>query len=122
MLDPTLQEAAAELALALRQAPAIVAYRAADDALAADATAQEILAAVREQQQALGRLQAAGLSPTQAQLDVLRGHQQALRECATLLAYLRATNKARRFLPQVAARITAELGVDFAKMAASGTC
>ncbi len=122
MLDATLYAAASEFAVALRRAPALVAFRAAEAALAADTAAQAILSRVREQQLAIGQLQAAGLTPTQAQVEELRGHQAALRECATLMTYLRATNEARAFLPKVAARVTAELGVDFAKMAASGTC
>ena len=122
MLDTALHAAATEFALALRQAPALVAYRAADAALAADTDAQAILSAVREQQHSIGQLQAAGLAPTQAQVDALRGHQAALRDCATLMAYLRATNEARAFLPKVAARVTAESGIEFARFAAGSTC
>lgn len=122
MLSTTLQEAAVEFGLALRQAPALAAYRAAADALDADPVAQRLVADLREQQIGLTRLQQSGLTSSQVQIDALRLCQAAVRANETIMAHLRATNDAKAFLPAVAAQVSATLGTDYATFAAPAGC
>jgi cell fate (sporulation/competence/biofilm development) regulator YlbF (YheA/YmcA/DUF963 family) len=122
MLDNELREATLEFARALRHAPAVVAFRAATDALEADLTAQAILATMQEQQSNLVRLQEVGLSPTQAQIDVFRESQAAIRASETIMASLRTTNEVKTFLPVAARSITRSLGFDYAQLVAPQSC
>ncbi len=122
MLDPTLEAAATELGRTLARVPALAQFLAADAALAHDATAQMILAGLREEQELLGRLQASGLAPSQEQINALRVRQAAVRADPTIMEYLRASNEARSFLPGVALRIGVTLGLDFGQLVSSGSC
>lgn len=122
MLSATLHEAAVEFGLALRQAPSVAAYRAALDALKRDPVAQDLLADLRNRQLELARLQEAGLAASQPQIDTLRLCQETVRANATIMAYLRATNEAKVFLPTVGAQVSATLGVDYGNLAAPTTC
>ena len=122
MLDATVEAAAADLGRSLARVPALAAFRSADAALARDANAQLILASLREEQETLGRLQAAGLAPSQEQINALRVRQAAVRADPAIMAYLRATNEAQAYLPGVALRIGATLGLDFGRLVSSGTC
>ncbi len=122
MLDNELRSATLEFARALGHAPAVAAFRAATDALEADLTAQAILATMQEQQSNLVRLQEAGLSPTQAQIDAFRESQAAIRASETIMASLRTTNEIKTFLPVVARYITRSLGFDYAQLVAPQSC
>ena len=104
MLSTELHEAAIEFGRALRQAPAVAAYRAAADALEADLAAQLLMADLREQQASYVRTQQAGLTPSQEQIDQLRLCQAAVRANEAIMAHLRATNDVKAFLPDVGAR------------------
>jgi cell fate (sporulation/competence/biofilm development) regulator YlbF (YheA/YmcA/DUF963 family) len=118
MLDHELHEATLEFARALRHAPAVAAYRAADEALDADNGAKALLADVREQQATLGRMQQSGLSPTQLQIDAFRHSQTTLRANEIIMAHLRATNEVKAFLPLVGRYLSASLGFDYAQLVA----
>ena len=122
MLDNELREATLEFARALRHAPAIAAYRAAAEALDADAAAQALLAEMREQQSTLVRLQESGLSPTQLQIDAFRRSQEAIRASETIMASLRTTNEVKTFLPVVTRYVTRSLGFDYAQLVATQSC
>jgi cell fate (sporulation/competence/biofilm development) regulator YlbF (YheA/YmcA/DUF963 family) len=122
MLDTELQQATLEFAKTLRHAPAVVAYRAATEALDADLGAQALLTAVREQQLTLAQMQQTGISPTHLQIDALRRSQAALRDCETIMASLRATNEVKAFLPVVAQSLSRSLGFDYAQLVASQSC
>ena len=122
MLDNELHQATLEFARTLRHAPAVVAYRAATEALDADMGAQALLTAVREQQLTLAQMQQTGISPTQLQIDALRRSQAALRDCETIMASLRATNEVKAFLPVVAQSLSRSLGFDYAQLVAPQSC
>ncbi len=122
MLDQTVEAAATELGRSLARVPAFAQFRAADTALDRDANAQMILASLREEQENLGRLQAAGLTPSQEQINALRVRQAAVRADPTIMEYLRTSNEALAFLPGVALRIGATLGIDFGRLVSSGSC
>jgi len=122
MLDTELQQATIEFARTLRHSPAVVAYRAATEALDADMGAQALLTAVREQQLTLAQMQQTGISPTQLQIDALRRSQAALRDCETIMASLRATNEVKAFLPVVAQSLSRSLGFDYAQLVAPRSC
>lgn len=62
MLTPELHDAAQAFGRALRQTPAVAAYRAATDALADDLDAQQTMMALRGPQASYVRTQQAGLS------------------------------------------------------------
>ena len=122
MLSTTLHEAAVDFGRALRQAPPVAAYRATADALEADPIAKRLLSDLRDQQIALGRLQQAGLTPSQGQIDGLRLCQAAVRSNETIMAHLRATNDVKAFLPTAAKQVSAVLGIDYATLVAPTTC
>jgi cell fate (sporulation/competence/biofilm development) regulator YlbF (YheA/YmcA/DUF963 family) len=122
MLSTTLHEAAVEFGLALRQAPAFAAHRAAAAALDADPVAQQLLADLRERQISLSRLQQSGLMPGQVQIDGLRLCQAAVRANETIMVHLGATNDAKALLPTVATQVSATLGTDYANLAAPAGC
>jgi cell fate (sporulation/competence/biofilm development) regulator YlbF (YheA/YmcA/DUF963 family) len=122
MLDTEVQQATIEFARTLRHAPAVVAYRAATEALDADMGAQALLTAVREQQLTLAQMQQTGISPTQLQIDALRRSQAALRDCETIMASVRATNEVKAFLPVVAQSLSRSLGFDYAQLVAPQSC
>jgi cell fate (sporulation/competence/biofilm development) regulator YlbF (YheA/YmcA/DUF963 family) len=122
MLSTELNEAAVEFGRALRQAPAVAAYRAATDALDADPAAQGLLADLRERQTSFSRMQQAGLTPSQEQIDRLRLAQSAIRANETIMAHLRAANEVKAYLPTVAAQVSAALGTDFGAQVAQTSC
>jgi len=122
MLSTDLYEASIEFGRALRQAPAVVAYRAATEAFEADVAAQGLMADLRDQQGSLARLQQAGLTPSQEQIDRLRLCQTAVRSNAVIMAHLRASNEVKAYLPTVALEVSAALGTDYASLAAPTTC
>ena len=122
MLTTEIHEAAVEFGRALRQAPAVAAYRAAADALDADLAAQQLMADLREQQGSLTRMQRAGLTPSQEQIDQLRLCQAAVRANQAIMAHLRATNDVKAFLPTVALEVSAALGTDYANLVTPTSC
>jgi cell fate (sporulation/competence/biofilm development) regulator YlbF (YheA/YmcA/DUF963 family) len=122
MLSTALHEATVEFARALRQAPAVVAYRAAADALDADIAAQLLMADLRKEQMSLARTQKAGLTPSQAEIDQLRLCQAAVRANQTIVAHLRATNDVKAFLPAVGLEVSATLGTDYGSLVAPTGC
>jgi len=122
VLSTELQEAATEFGRALRQAPEVAAYRDAAATLDADPEAQRLLADLRERQGALGRVQQSGLTLSQEQIDLLRFCQAAVRENATIMGHLRATNDVKAYLPIVAGHISRALGADYANLVTPTTC
>jgi cell fate (sporulation/competence/biofilm development) regulator YlbF (YheA/YmcA/DUF963 family) len=122
MLDNELHQATLEFARTLRHAPAVVACRAATEALDADPGAQALLIDVREQQSTLARMQQTGISPTQLQIDAFRRSQAALRGRETIMASLRTTSDVKAFLPVVAQYLSRSLGFDYAQLVAPQSC
>lgn len=122
MLSTELNEAAIEFGRALSQAPIVVAYRAANDALDADPAAQAVVAELRDHLTTLSRTQRAGLTPSEVQLERLRLCQAAVRANETVMAHLRATNDLKAFLPSVALEVSAAVGADYASMIAPSSC
>ena len=122
MLSATLHEAAIDFGLALRQAPVLATFRAAAEALDADPFAQGLMADLNDQQTALARLQQAGLTPSRGQIDALRLCQAAIRANDTIMAYLRAANEVKAYLPTVASEISQALGSDYASLIAPTSC
>ena len=122
MLSTDLHEATVEFARALRQAPAVAAYRAAADALDADIAAQLLMADLRKEQMSFARTQKAGLTPSQAEIDQLRHYQAAVRSNEVIMGHLRATNDVKAFLPTVALEVSGALGADYAKLIAPTSC
>ena len=122
MLSAALHEAAADFGRALCRAPAVAAYRDTADALDADPVARHLLADLHEQQTAIGRLQQAGLAPSQVQVNALRLCQAEVRSNEKIMAHLRATNALKAFLPSVAAQVGAVLGIDYAALVAPSSC
>lgn len=122
MLSTELHEAAVEFGRALGQAPTVAAYRAAAGALEADPVAQAVLADLREQIVGVTRVQQAGLTPSEVQLERLRLCQAAVRANETVMGHLRATNEVKAFLPSVAVEVSAALGTDYASLIAPTTC
>lgn len=122
MLSTTLYEAAVEFGLAVRQAPAVAAYRDAEAALEADPVAQRLLADLRERQTEFTRLQQAGVSPSEQQIDQLRLCHEAVRASESIMTYLRATNEVKAYLPLVATEVSVALGTDYARLAAPERC
>ncbi len=122
MLSTDLNEAAVEFGRALRQAPAVAAYRVAVDALDGDPVAQGLLADLREHQGSLTRTQQAGLTPSREQIDKLRLCQATVRANTAIMAHLRATNDVKAFLPAVARGVSAVLDTDYGSLAAPTSC
>lgn len=122
MLSTELYEAAVEFGRALRQAPAVTAYRTATEAFEADPVAQGLLADLRDQQASLARLQQSGLAPSQKQIDRLRLCQAAVRSNDTIMAHLRATNEVKTYLPTVALEVSAALDTDYGRLVAPQSC
>ncbi|WP_347349579.1 YlbF family regulator [Nigerium sp.] len=124
MLTPELHDAAQAFGRALRQTPAVAAYRAATDALADDVDAQRILMALRGPQASYVRTQQAGLPPSQEQIDQLRRSQERVRANEVLMNHLRATNAVKAYLPTVASDVSGALGADYPSLIApaSGSC
>ena len=122
MLSTDLYEASIEFGRALRQAPAVVAYRAATEAFEADPAAQGLMTDLRDQQGSMARLQQSGLTPSQEQIDRFRLCQTAVRSNGVIMAHLRATNEVKAYLPTVALEVSAALGTDYASLAAPTSC
>jgi cell fate (sporulation/competence/biofilm development) regulator YlbF (YheA/YmcA/DUF963 family) len=122
MLSIEINEAAAELGRALRRAPAVAIYRIAAEALEADPVAQGLLAELRGQQGGLARMQRAGLTPSQEQIERMRLCQAAVRGNDAIMAHLRATNEVKTYLPTVARTVSAALGADYASLIAPTSC
>ena len=122
MLRTDLYEAAVELGRALRQAPAVSAYRTAAEAFGSDAVAQGLMADLRDQQAAMAHLQQSGQAPSQAQIDRLRLCQTAVRSNDTIMAHLRASNEVKAYLPTVALEVNAALGTDYGRLVAPQPC
>lgn len=122
MLTIELHEAAIEFGRALRQAPAVATYHAAVDALDADPAAQAMIADLREQQLSLSRMQQAGLTPSQEQVDRLRLCRATVRSNQVIMAHLQATSDVKAFLPVVASEVSAALDVDYASLIAPTSC
>jgi len=122
MLTTEIHEAAVEFGRALRQAPAVAAYRVAGYALDADPVAQGLMADLRARQAAVVRLHQADKSASQEQLEALRHCQNDVRANATIMAHLRATNDVKAFLPTVAREVSGALGADYGNLIAPTSC
>ena len=122
MLSTELHEAAVDFGRALRQAPAIAAYRAAANTMDADPDAQRLMTDLREQLGTITRMQQAGVTPDQGQIDRLRQCQSAVRANGVVMDHLRATNEVKAFLPGVAREVSAALGADYASLIAPTSC
>ena len=122
MLNTEVNEAAVEFGRALRGAPAVAIYRIATEALEADPVAQGLLAELREHQGTLARVQRAGLTPSQEQIERMRLCQAAVRGNEMIMAHLRAGNEVETYLPVVGRAISAALGADYASLVAPTSC
>lgn len=122
MLSTTLREAADQFGQVLSRAPILATLRAATDALEGDPVARDLLANLNERRGELVRLQQAGLTPSQLQINSFRVCQAAISSSETIMAHLRAANAAKAYLPTIAAEVSAALGADFGRLAAPETC
>lgn len=122
MLTTEIHEAAVEFGRALRQVPAIAAYRQAIEAFEADHDAQGLLDDLREHQATLARTQQAGLTPSQEQIDRFRLCRAAVRANEAIMANLRATNDVKAFLPTAALEVSRTLGADYGSLVAPTSC
>jgi len=122
MLTTEIHEAAVEFGRALRQAPAVAAYRAASEALDADPVSQAALENLRGHLAAVTRIQQAGQTPAPEELDLLRDRQAAVRASATIMAYLRTTNDMKAYLPGIAREVSETLGADYGNLIAPTSC
>lgn len=122
MLSTEIHEAATELGRSLRQAPAVSAYRAAEEALAADPGAQALMTELRRLQQAFIEAQRRGETSASEATEALRRCQADVRANAVIMAHLRATNDVKAFLPLVATEVTRALGTDYGRFIAPTSC
>ena len=122
MLTTEIHEATVAFANALRDAPAVSAYRSCKGALDASPEALELMAELQLHQQQFIKAQAFGQAPTPELIDELRRCQAAVRGNETIMAYLRATNEVKAYLPTVASEITKALGTDYGRLIAPTSC
>jgi cell fate (sporulation/competence/biofilm development) regulator YlbF (YheA/YmcA/DUF963 family) len=122
MLTTEIHEAAVEFGRALRQAPAVSTYRAAEAALDADPDAQALMAELRHLQQAFIEAQQRGETPAPDAMDALRRCQADVRANEVIMAHLRATSDVKAFLPAVASEVSRALGADYARLIAPTSC
>ena len=118
MLTTDINDAALAFGRALRQAPAVAAYRAAADAFEADRSAPQVMAALQAAQASYQRTEQAGLTLSHEQADQLRRSQAAVRSNEVIMNHLRATNTIKTYLPVAAAKVSAALGADYASLIA----
>ena len=118
MLTTDLHDAALAFGRALRQAPAVAAYRAAADAFEADRSAPQVMAALQAAQASYQRTKQTGLTLSHEQVDQLRRSQAAVRSNEVIMNHLRATNTIKTYLPVAAAKVSAALGADYASLIA----
>lgn len=117
MLDATLEAAARKFALKLRSSAPIATYWRAKARLEADKQAQNLLAELRQRQQALTLKQQNGNGITQEEIDALRRLQGEVQRNPVIMAYVQAQQQAQAFLPQVNLEISQLLGFDFGALA-----
>jgi cell fate (sporulation/competence/biofilm development) regulator YlbF (YheA/YmcA/DUF963 family) len=122
MLSTEINEAAVEFGRALRQAPAVFAYRAAQAALEADPDAQALMVELRHLQQTFIEVQQGGETPAPEAMDALRLCQANVRANDVIMAHLRATSDIKAFLPLAATEVSRALGTDYAKLIAPTSC
>lgn len=122
MLTIEIHEATVAFANALRDAPAVSTYRSCKAALDANPNALELMAELQLHQQQFIKAQAFGQTPNPELVDHLRRCQALVRDNDTIMAYLRATNEVKAYLPTVASEITKALGTDYARLIAPTTC
>ncbi len=122
MLITEIHEAAVEFGRTLRQSPAVSAYRAAEEALAADPDAQALMAELRSVQQVFIATQKRGETPPPESTEALRRCQADVRANEVIMAHLRATNDVKAFLPVVATEVSRALGTDYARLIAPTSC
>jgi cell fate (sporulation/competence/biofilm development) regulator YlbF (YheA/YmcA/DUF963 family) len=122
MLSTEINEAAVEFGRGIRGAPAVAIYRIAAGALEADPVAQGLLAELREHQVSLARVQRAGLTPSQEQIERMRVCQATVRGNEMIMAHLRAANEVKTYLPVVGRAISAALGADYVSLVAPTSC
>jgi cell fate (sporulation/competence/biofilm development) regulator YlbF (YheA/YmcA/DUF963 family) len=121
MLTTEINDAALAFGRALRQAPAVAAYRAASDAHDADPSAPQVMATLQAAQASYQRTEQAGLTPSHEQVDQLRRSQAAVRSNEVIMNHLRATNTIKKYLPVAASEVSAALGADYASLIAPST-
>lgn len=122
MLDTEIHDAAVELGRALRQAPAVAAYRAAEAALNADSEALALVEELRRAQQQVIDAQRRGEQASPEAVEALRRCQADVRASEMIMAHLRTTSEVKAFLPGVATEITRALGIDYARLIAPTSC
>jgi len=121
-LDPTVEAAAREFALKLRQAPPIVQFWQAKERLEADAGAQRLLAELQDRQRRLLLEQQNGGNITQEEIDELRHLQWEAQSHPVISAYFQAQQMAQSYLPEVNYEISQLLGFDFGALSGAGSC
>lgn len=120
MLDPTVEEAAREFALKLRQAPPIAEFWQAKERMEADKGAQRLLAELQDRQQRLLFKQQNGGNITQEEIDALRRLQWEAQRNPVIMGYVQAQQQALAFVSQVNMEISQLLGFDFGGLAGAG--
>lgn len=120
MLDPTVEEAAREFALKLRQASPIAEFWQAKERMEADKGAQRLLAELQDRQQRLLFKQQNGGNITQEEIDALRRLQWEAQRNPVIMGYVQAQQQALAFVPQVNMEISQLLGFDFGGLAGAG--
>lgn len=122
MLSTEIHEAATEFGRALRQAPAVSAYRSAQTALDADPQAQALVDELRHAQQSVIEAHRRGETPGPEAIEALRQVQADVRANEAIMAHLRATSEVKAFLPRAATEVSRALGTDYARLIAPTSC
>lgn len=120
MLNPTVEAVARDFALKLRASEPIAAFWQAKARLEADEEARNLLADLRERQQAL-MLKQQNSNITQGEIDALRSLQGEVQRNPVIMAYVQAQQQAQAFVPRVNLEISQLLGFDFGALAGAGT-
>ncbi len=114
-------DAADALAAALSASRPFVAYAAAEEALAADASATALLEQFSSAQRDLRVRQDDG-SITQFDLDRVRTLQRQLEASVPISDYIAAQQQALSHLPRVNGTVSELLGLNFAQLARRSSC
>jgi len=122
MLSTEIHEAAVEFGRALRHAPAVVAYRVAQEALDADPNARALVDELRYVQQSFIEVQQEGGTPAPEAMETLRMVQADVRASEVIMAHLRATSDMKAFLPLAATEVSRALGTDYPKLIVPTSC
>jgi cell fate (sporulation/competence/biofilm development) regulator YlbF (YheA/YmcA/DUF963 family) len=119
MSQNSIEQAAEKLGVSIREAPAVVAFQKAQEALEADEQAVQLLQQHAEVQARVRAAQSSG-NIVASDLEELASIQQTLR--ARMNEYLAAQESLRSFIRQVNVQINQLLGFNFSSLARRSGC